>query len=149
VEAVYFPEAGIASVVAVQANEIKVEVGLIGREGMTGLPIVLGNHRSPQSIYIQAAGHGQRIGAMELRTALGARPSLHDSLLKFVEAFMVQTTHTAICNARSKIEARLARWILMADDRLDGNELPLMHEFLALMLGVRRAGVCMRLYAKD
>jgi hypothetical protein len=91
VEAVYFPEAGIASVVAVQANEIKVEVGPIGREGMTGLPIVLGNHRSPQSIYIQAAGHGQRIGAMELRTALGARPSLHDSLLKFVEAFMVQT----------------------------------------------------------
>ena len=146
---VYFIEAGIASVVAVQAKETKVEVGLIGREGMTGLPIVLGNHRSPQSTCIQAAGHGQCIGAMELRKALDASPSLHASLLKYVQAFMVQTSHTAIANARAKIDARLARWILMADDRIDGDKLPLTHEFLSLMLGVRRAGVTVALHALE
>src|SRR5882672_7391288 len=109
VDAVYFPESGFASVVAGQAKQAEVEVGLVGREGMTGLTIVLGNHSSPHSTYMQV--------------------------------FMVQTAHTAIANARAKIDERLARWILMADDRLDGNSLPLTHEFLALMLGVRRAGV--------
>jgi CRP-like cAMP-binding protein len=146
---VYFIEAGIASVVAVQAKETKVEVGLIGREGMTGLPIVLGNHRSPQSTYIQVAGRGHCIGAADLRKALDASPSLHASLLKYVQTFMVQTSHTAIANARAKIDARLARWILMADDRIDGHTLPLTHEFLSLMLGVRRAGVTVALHALE
>jgi CRP-like cAMP-binding protein len=67
--------------------------------------------------------------------------SLHGLLLKYVQVFMVQTVHTAIANARAKLDERLARWILMADDRLDGTSLPLTHEFLSLMLGVRRAGV--------
>ena len=141
IEAVYFPETGFASVVAVQRNGKEVEVGLIGREGMTGLPIVLGNHRSPHATYIQAAGKGQCIPASELRQAIQASVSLRDSLLKFVQAFGVQTTHTAICNAQSKIEVRLARWLLMAQDRIQGDTLPLTHEFLSLMLGVRRPGV--------
>ena len=82
IDHVYFMEAGIASVVAVQAKEIKVEVGLIGREGMSGLPIVLGSHRSPHSTYIQAAGRGKRISANELRKAMDASASLQPSLLK-------------------------------------------------------------------
>src|SRR6267154_4198319 len=76
IDDVYFPDAGFASVVAVQPKQTKVEVGLIGREGMTGLAIVLGNHRSPQSTYIQAEGHGQRIDAVELRKAMNSSPSL-------------------------------------------------------------------------
>jgi CRP-like cAMP-binding protein len=140
VEAVYFPESGFASVVAVQRGK-QVEVGLIGREGMTGLPIVLGNHRSPHATYIQAAGKGLCIPSTELRKAVQTSPSLRESLLKFVQAFGVQTTHTAISNAQSRTDIRLARWLLMAHDRIGDDTLPLTHEFLSLMLAVRRAGV--------
>jgi hypothetical protein len=96
IDAVYFPEAGFASVVAVQADDTKVEVGLIGREGMSGLTILLGDHRSPHSTYMQSAGRGQRIEAVKFRKAMQTSASLHGLLLKFVQAFMVQTAHTAI-----------------------------------------------------
>src|SRR5436853_1503409 len=86
IDAAYFPESGIASVVAVQSNGKQVEVGLIGREGMTGLPIVLGNHRSPHSTYIQVAGRGQCIPSTELRKATQTSQSLRDALLKYVQA---------------------------------------------------------------
>ena len=99
IDAVYFPEGGFASVVAVQSYGKQVEVGLIGREGMTGLPIVLGNHRSAHATYVQAPGKGKRIPATELHKATQTSPSIRDSLLKFAQAFGVQTTHTAICNA--------------------------------------------------
>ncbi len=141
IEAAYFPEAGFASVVAVQSKGKEVEVGLIGREGMTGLPIVFGNHRSPHATYIQAPGTGQCISATELRKATQTSLSLRDSLLKFVQAFGVQTTHTAVSNAQSRLDVRLARWLLMAHDRIGEDTLTLTHEFLSLMLGVRRAGV--------
>ena len=141
IEAAYFPEAGFASVVAIQPNGKQAEVGLIGREGMTGLPIVLGDDRSPHATYIQASGTGQSIEAEELRRATKTSPTLRDSLLKFVQAFSVQTTHTAICNVQSKLEVRLARWLLMAHDRIGDDTLPITHEFLSLMLGSRRAGV--------
>ena len=149
IDDVYFPDAGFASVVAVQPKQTKVEVGLIGREGMTGLPVVLGNHKTPHETYIQAAGHGQRLNATKLRKAMAASSSLQSQLLKFVQAFMVQTAQTAISNARAKLNERLARWILMADDRIDGSRLPLTHEFLSLMLGVRRAGVTEALHALE
>jgi len=141
IEAVYFPESGFASVVAVQSDGKQVEVGLIGREGMTGLPIVLGNHRTPHATYIQAAGEAKCIPANELREAMRISLSLRDCLLKYVQAFGVQTTHTAISNAQAKMDVRLARWILMAHDRIGDDTLPLTHEFLSLMLSVRRPGV--------
>jgi CRP-like cAMP-binding protein len=141
IEAVYFPQSGFASVVANQRNGKEVEVGLIGREGVTGAAIVLGNHRSPYAVYIQAAGEGHCIRAADLRMAMRASQSLHALLLKFVQAFHIQTAQTAICNAQHKLEQRLARWLLMAHDRVEGDCLPLTHDFLALMLGVRRAGV--------
>jgi CRP-like cAMP-binding protein len=146
IEAVYFPESGIASVVAIQRGK-QVEVGLIGREGMTGLPIVLGNHRSPHSTYVQVAGKAMCIPSAALRKATEASLSLRNSFLKFVQAFGVQTTHTAISNAQSKIDTRLARWLLMAHDRVGDDNLPLTHEFLSLMLAVRRAGVTTALNA--
>ena len=140
IDAAYFPESGFASVVAVQRAK-QVEVGLIGREGMTGLPIVLGNHRSPHATYIQAAGTGKCIPSAELRKATRTSLSLRDALLKYVQAFGVQTSHTAISNAQSRLDVRLARWLLMAHDRIGDDTLPLTHEFLSLMLGVRRPGV--------
>jgi CRP-like cAMP-binding protein len=108
---------------------------------MTGLPIVLGNHRSPHATYIQAAGNGKCIPSTELRKATRTSQSLLGSLLKYVQAFNVQTTHTAICNAQSRMDRRLARWLLMAHDRIGEDTLTLTHEFLSLMLAVRRAGV--------
>ena len=141
IRSVYFMEAGIASVVAVQPDDTQVEVGLIGREGMSGIAVVLGGDQSPHSTYVQMAGKGQRISTEELRKAMKASASLHTLLLKFAQVFMVQTAHTAIANARAHIDQRLARWILMAHDRTRDDTLPLTHEFLALMLGVRRAGV--------
>jgi CRP-like cAMP-binding protein len=141
IESVYFMDAGIASVVAVQADETQVEVGLVGPEGMTGTAVVLGGDQTPHSTYIQVAGEAQWIKADQLRKAMRASDSLRAVLLKYVQTFMVQTTHTAIANARAHIDRRLARWILMAQDRTGNKTLPLTHEFLALMLGVRRPGV--------
>jgi CRP-like cAMP-binding protein len=141
IEMVYFMEGGIASIVAVQSDGTRIEVGLVGREGMSGVAVVLGGGQSPHSTYIQVAGEGERIKADELRNALNASPSLRDLLLKFAQVFMVQTAHTAIANAHAHIDQRLARWILMAHDRIGDKTIPLTHEFLSLMLGVRRAGV--------
>jgi CRP-like cAMP-binding protein len=145
IEAVYFMETGIASVVAVEANQTQVEVGLIGREGMSGIAVVLGGDQSPHATYIQSAGEGQRMSARNLRKAMDESETLRNLLLKFAHVFMVQTAHTAIANARARIDERLARWILMAHDRIGNDTLSLTHEFLALMLGVRRAGVTVSL----
>jgi CRP-like cAMP-binding protein len=141
IENIYFMHTGFASVVAVQTGSEEIEIGLIGREGMTGSAVLLGNGQSPHSTYIQAVGTGEIIATRELRKATQESATLHRMLLKFVQAFTVQTAHTAIANARAKVSERLARWILMAQDRLGGTTLPLTHEFLALMLGVRRPGV--------
>jgi CRP-like cAMP-binding protein len=108
---------------------------------MSGTAVVLGGDQSPHATYIQVAGEAQWIKANQLRKAMRASDSLHALLLKYVQAFMAQTTHTAIANARAQIDRRLARWILMAHDRTGNKVLPLTHEFLALMLGVRRPGV--------
>jgi CRP-like cAMP-binding protein len=145
----YFIASGLASVIAIGKNGHRLEVGIIGREGMTGLPVVLGNDRSPNETFIQVAGTGSRIGSDDLRKAMGKSASLTRVLLNFVNAFLIQTSHTALSNGTASIEQRLARWLLMAQDRLDGSEVPLTHEFLSLMLGVRRAGVTMALNQLD
>ena len=137
---IYFPESGFASVVA-NGDKRPIEVGIIGREGMTGLAVVLGGDRNSHETFVQAAGHGQCMRARLLRDAMQASASLQLSLLRYVQHFLDQTTQTAVSNGRSSIEERLARWLLMAADRLDDEELPLTHEFLAMMLSVRRPGV--------
>lgn len=138
---VYFPEAGIASIVANGGHDREIEVGIIGREGMTGLNVVMGNDRSPHSTFIQMEGRGARISADRLRAAMDKSESLRLCFLHFVQAFAVQAAHTALANGRGTVEERLARWMLMAHDRIEGDELAFTHEFLALMLGVRRPGV--------
>jgi CRP-like cAMP-binding protein len=137
----YFIDSGLASVIAIGRNGHRLEVGIIGREGMTGLPVVLGNDRSPNETFIQVEGTGSRIAADDLRKVMRKSASLARVLLNFVNTFLVQTSHTALSNGTATIEERLARWLLMAQDRVNGNEIPLTHEFLSLMLGVRRAGV--------
>lgn len=141
IENIYFMSAGIASVVAEHANGTRAEIGIVGREGMTGSAILLGNDRSPHSTYMQAAGSGERIAASDLRNQINGSETLRHLLLTYVQTFMVQTAHTAVANAHAKLPERLARWLLMAQDRIGGNTLVLTHEFLSLMLGVRRPGV--------
>jgi CRP-like cAMP-binding protein len=149
IDYVYFIEAGFASVVANGSGKPGIEVGIIGREGMTGLAIVMGYRRASHDTYVQAAGTGQRIRAGKLREADEGSNTLHRAMLRYAHAYLLQTTTTALANGRSKIEERLARWLLMADDRIDGDRLPLTHEFLSLMLGVRRSGVTTALQALE
>jgi hypothetical protein len=141
IEDVFFIENAIASVVAVHPRDIRVEIGIIGCEGMTGTAVVAGSDRSPHSTYVQVAGNGQRISSNDLNKAMDESGTLRPSLMRFVQAFSIQTAHTAVANARAKLDVRLARWLLMAHDRTPGNELDLTHEFLSLMLACRRAGV--------
>jgi CRP-like cAMP-binding protein len=149
IDYVYFIEAGLASVVADGAGKPSIEVGIIGREGMTGLAIVMGCQRALHDTYIQVAGKGQRIRAAKLREADERSNTLHRAMLHYAYSYLLQTATTALANRLSKIEERLARWLLMAHDRVDGDRLPLTHEFLSLRLGVRRAGVTTALQALE
>lgn len=143
IESIYFPDHGFASIVSGGPREL--EVGIIGREGMTGLAVLLGQDRARYTAYIQAAGTGHKISAVKLRQALAASAGLQHALLGCVHAFLNQVSETAIANARSKNEERLARWLLMADDRIDGHVLPLTHKLLAIMLGVQRPAITLGL----
>jgi CRP-like cAMP-binding protein len=141
VKDVYFLESGLGSVVAISGQRRQAEVAIIGREGMTGLPIVHDADRSPCEVFMQVEGHGQRISADKLRAGMDQSISLLRCFLRFAHIFGVQSGYTALANAKGTIEERLARWLLMAHDRLECDTLLLTHEFLALMLGSRRAGV--------
>ena len=149
IKTIVFPDSGIISVVAHGSHNKVLEVGIIGCEGMTGLAIVMGSDRSPHRTYVQVRGEGQQMAADDLREAMLESPSLRDIMLRFAQSFMIQATHTALSNGSAKLEERLARWLLMADDRIDGDELPLVHEFLALMLGVRRPGVTIAIHSLE
>jgi CRP-like cAMP-binding protein len=138
---VHFLERGIASVVINGAGNQSIEVGLIGSEGLTGLPLVMGTDRSPNETYMQVAGAGHRMDADRFRKAMDKCPALRTQCLLFAHVFGIQAANTALANGRAKIEERLARWLLMAQDRAGTDVLPITHELLALMLGVRRAGV--------
>jgi len=141
---VTFPERGIASTIATGA-EGRIEVGITGREGMVGLPVALGIDRSPHGSIIQLAGDGHRLPADDFRAALEQSPSMQRLLLRYAHVAMIQTAQTAHANAAFAIEARLARWLLMTHDRVGEAEFPLTHEFLSVMLGVRRPGVTVAL----
>ena len=137
---VLFVEVGVVSVVAVNAEDHRIEVGVVGNEGMTGVPLVMGDDCAQHSTYMQIGGNGFRMPADKFKALLGQSENFNRLMLKSAQAFMIQTAHTALANGRAKLEERLARWLLMAHDRMDGDAVPLTHEFLAVMLGVRRAG---------
>ncbi|TIM23513.1 MAG: Crp/Fnr family transcriptional regulator [Mesorhizobium sp.] len=140
IETVYFLEDGIASVVATASSK-EAEVGLVGVEGMTGAALVMGADYAPHECYVQSPGSALRIGAEPFKAALVNSPTLRLFLLRYVHYFHIQTSYTALINAKSNLEERLARWLLMCDDRVQGNRLAITHEFLAVMLGARRPGV--------
>jgi CRP-like cAMP-binding protein len=141
IEHVYFLEAGVTSIVTRTERDRRIEIGLVGREGFAGVPVLLGTDRTPHETFMQIGGVALRIEAEAFRHAVEQSPSLQKLLLRFVQVFHLQTAQTAACNGSQPVGRRLARWLLMCHDRLDGDELPLTHEFIAVMLGVRRPGV--------
>jgi len=142
----YFVEQGIASVATPMDKNVLVEIGLIGREGVTGLAVILGSSTSPHSTFVQVAGSARRIAVKPMREALGGSQGLQNLMLRYAHCFMAQTAHNAVANARGTIARRLARWLLMASDRVDGDSIVLTHEFLAVMLGTRRPGVTVAMH---
>ena len=145
IERVCFPEAGLISILAKSRSGGRIEAGLIGPEGACGMAVLLADDRSPNEAVVQCPGHANWIGADRLRSLVKAMPELERVLLRFIHSFMIQTSHTALADGRARLDQRLARWLLMAQDRLLRPELPLTHELLAGMLGVRRAGVTVAL----
>ena len=141
IEFVYFLEDGIGSIVAKMPMGRDTEVGLIGFEGMTGTALVLGDDQSTHECYVQLAGEAHRLPADRFLSVLSQSETLRPFLLRYVQLLFIQTGYTALVNARSKLEERLARWLLMCDDRVAGDRLTITHEFLAIMLGVHRPTV--------
>lgn len=138
---VYFLTSGVGSTVASSKNGRHIEVGLFGLEGMSGSTVVLQAGQSSDKSFMQIGGEGLMIEADRLQDLIQQSPSLQRHLLRYVQAQQTQTGQTALANGRSKLEERLARWLLMCHDRICGDSMNLTHEFLSIMLGVRRAGV--------
>ena len=140
-EHIYFIEAGVASVLTSMADGSTIEVGMIGREGIVGAAALLGAERSAQHVVIQVSGDALRMLGAECRAAFDESAAVRAPVLRYIQAFLDLSAQTAACNRLHSIEQRCARWLLMARDRVDGDVMPMTHEFLASMLGVRRAGV--------
>lgn len=138
----YFPLSGAVSIVTVLSNGSSVEAGVIGSEGVAGVPLVLGTEMEMnRRAQVQMAGRGLRLKASVLKAEFKRGERLHDLLLRYLHAFITQISQTAACNRMHRLEERLARWLLACQDRMRSDELQLTQEFIAEMLGVRRAGV--------
>jgi CRP-like cAMP-binding protein len=137
----YFIEAGVGSMVAVSPSGKKAEVGLVGREGITPVAAILGCDSIPYDSMMQIAGYGKRIETMDLVRLLEERPAMNRLFLRYTQSLMTQMAYTALSNVSHNVDVRLARWLLMCLDRVDENEFALTHEFMSIMLGVRRSSV--------
>lgn len=141
VEHVYFPMDGIVSLLATLEGGETVETGVVGREGMVGISIVLGVDTTTSQSLVQGRGQALRMKAQSLKPFLNNGGSLHRLLLRYIHTVFAQISQTAACNRVHTLNERLSRWLLLTHDRLGRDELDLTHEFLARMLGTRRAGV--------
>ncbi len=127
--------------IAMLENGEEIEVGLVGPEGMAGLPVLLGAPTSPIEAIVQADTAVLRLPATTFRQALAQHPAMMVPLLRYVDAFLFQVSQTAVCNGHHQIEQRLARWILMTQDRVNADSFVMTQQFLSYMLGVQRPSV--------
>lgn len=140
-EYAYFLESGLVSVLAQTGCGKSVEVWLIGRDGLVGVPLVLGESMSAHRRIVQLAGSALRIRADHLRAAVEHAGPLRDVLMQYTQTILIQASQLSGCNAHHSIQQRLARWLLLAQDRSQSDALPITHDMLSRMLGVRRATV--------
>jgi CRP-like cAMP-binding protein len=141
IEFVYFPNCGLISIVVNAEDGRTVEVGVLGNEGLAGTPAVIGLRSSPLREMVQISGDGFRVRVSALKTVLKSAPRLHEMLHHFTVLLELQVAQTAACNRLHGVEQRLARWLLMTQDRVDDGLLPITHDFLATMLGTDRPSV--------
>ncbi len=137
----WFLEDGIASMVATSRDGQETEVGIVGREGMIDVATILGSSHTPLRCFMQVSGKCLRVPARVLTAAYEASDTVRSTFNRLAFELLCQIAQTALANASYSVEQRLARWLLMCADRLGGNEIALTHEFLSVMLNVRRAGV--------
>ncbi len=147
IEHVHFLESGISSDTATTGDGGEMEVGIIGREGVVGVAVIHEMDSTSNRSFMQVGGDGLRMKASILHQAMQESASLRRVLNRYAHAFLAQASQSVGCAGRHKLDKRLARWLLTAHDRLDGDDLPLKHEYLGMMLGVRRAGVTVALKA--
>jgi CRP-like cAMP-binding protein len=138
---VYFPIDCLISLLTAVDRGKTLEVGMVGNEGMAGMPFILGMGVSGVRALVQGGGKALRIASAPFRIEFARNPALQQALYRYTYALMAQISQTAACNRFHSAQARLARWLLMTRDRVNSDEFPLTHEFLAHMLGVRREGV--------
>jgi CRP-like cAMP-binding protein len=149
IEWVYFFESGVGSTIAVSPEGQQVEVGLLGRDGFSPFEPILGADRCINRIVMQLPDDSWRMDAGRLVTRANESVTLRTLLLKFVLSLALQGHYTALSNAVHPIDERLARWLLMCDDRVDGGKLELTHEFISIMLAVRRPSVTTALHVLE
>ena len=138
---VYFPTSGIVSLLAGVEERATLEVGLVGKEGMVGVPVFMGVKTSLNRAVVQGAGSALRMKAEVFRKECDNGGSLPRVLLSYTHSMLTQISQSAVCNRFHSTDARLARWLLMTRDRMEADEFQLTQEFLSSMLGVRREGV--------
>jgi len=141
IEHCWFLEAGIASMVIATHDGRETEASIVGYEGMVDVATILGEQETALRCFMQLPGHGYRISARAFAKAVDESVALQSSLHRFMYSVLIQIAQTALANASFTVEQRLARWLLMCSDRLVEEEIALTHEFLSVMLNVRRAGV--------
>jgi CRP-like cAMP-binding protein len=140
-EFAYFPNSGLISLVVAMKDGKTVEAGVVGNEGYTGIPAAVGLRRSPLQAIVQITGDGFRVAVGPLQQVLESTPHLQLLLNRFAVLQGMQVAQTAGCNRLHGLEQRLARWLLMTQDRVDSESLPITHDFLATMLGTNRSSV--------
>ncbi len=138
---VYFPNSGIISLLSTVDQMSLLEIGLVGKEGMVGLPVFLGVNKSTNRAIVQGTGKFIKIKTTDFLIECEKSPMLVKILQRFTHSLMTQISQSAVCNRFHKVDARLARWLLMTHDRMEATEFKLTQEFLANMLGVRREAV--------
>ena len=141
IDTIYFPDTGVCSVSNAMADGREVEVATIGNEGMVGITVFLGGDVAPGEVFMQVPGKGMAMSSEAFRCEVERRGAFYDVISRYSQALQVFLMQSVACNALHSVEERCARWLLMTDDRVEGPHLPLTHEFLSVMLGVRRPTV--------